>query len=123
MFKWLKETFWPEVIRAPVEGVVFPPDTSLLQLQGFAPEHFSYGIEILNDRQTSFEFVVQTLQEHLDMTLREARVTAASIHARGGVILRQNSYEQARKLADLIVTSARAAHFPLVCRALAAGHG
>lgn len=120
MLRRLRELFWPAVKSEPLAEVVFPPDASLLQLEGFAPERFSFGIEILNDRQTSMEFVVSVLQKHLGMTRNEALLTAIKIHGKGGVILEQPSYEHAKQLSSLIMDSAREANFPLVCRAIAA---
>ena len=120
MFRLLKAVFCPPVKVERGPGVVFPPEASLLQLEGFVPAAFSYGVEILNDKETSFEFVAAVLQKYAGMTRKHALLTAANIHIKGGVILEHSSLEQAERLSGLIVQSAREAPFPLVCRAITA---
>jgi ATP-dependent Clp protease adapter protein ClpS len=118
MFRGLRSWLREYTRTQPATSVVFPPGTSLLQLQGFAPEKFSYGVEILNDDVTSCEFVTSTLQQHVGMGRRAAFLVAVNIHMKGGAILALESLEEAERLSELIVQSARAAQFPLVCRAI-----
>jgi ATP-dependent Clp protease adapter protein ClpS len=118
VWRILKSIFWPRVTHQQVQEVVFPPETSLLLKGGFEPEDFWYGVEILNDSQTPFEFVVSKLQEHAAMKSRDARLVAVKIHMKGGVILKQGSLEDAKRLSALILQSAREANFPLMCRAI-----
>ncbi len=114
--KWLQEFTRTQ----PAPSIVFPPSTSLLHLQGFTPAKFSCGVEILNDNETSLEFVTSALQEHAGMERRAAFLIAVNIHMKGGVIIERQSFEEAEKLSASIVQSARASQFPLVCRAIKA---
>ena len=120
MLRQLRNLFWPPAKVERVSEVVLPPSTSLLELAEFVPEHFAHGVEILNDTETSMEFVVSVLREHAGMTRNNAFLTAVDIHSKGGTILRQDSLAQAQRLADLIMRSATEAKFPLVCRAVSA---
>jgi ATP-dependent Clp protease adapter protein ClpS len=123
MFQRLLDWLLGPVTSQPAPCVVFPPDTSLLEHQGFVPENFRCGVEILNDNETSLEFVVSALQEHAGMKRKAALLAAVNIHMKGGVILELKSLEDAERLAAAIVRSARGASFPLVCRALTAQQG
>lgn len=120
MLRRLKDIFWPPAKVERVSEVVLPPGTSLVELAEFVPEHFAYGVEILNDTETSMEFVVAALREHSGMTRNKALLTAVDIHRKGGAIVKQDSLEQAQRLSDLILHSAREAKFPLICRAVSA---
>ena len=120
MLRQLKDIFWSPVKAERVSEVVPPADTSLVQIAEFVPEHFAYGVEILNDTETSMEFVVSVLREHAGMTRNNALLAAVDIHRKGGVILKQSSMEQAQRLAIRILQSASEAKFPLVCRAVSA---
>jgi ATP-dependent Clp protease adapter protein ClpS len=120
MWRQLKEILWPPVKVECVSEVVLPPGTSLLDLAGFMPEHFAYGVEILNDSHTSMEFVVSVLRKHAGMTRDNALLTAVNIHRKGGAIIEQSSLDQAQRLADLILQSARETKFPLFCRVVSA---
>jgi ATP-dependent Clp protease adapter protein ClpS len=128
MFRGLGK-WWREFKRTqPAPSIVFPPSTSLLHLPGFTPAKFSCGVEILNDNETSVEFVISALEKHAGMERRAALLIAVNIHMKGGVIIERQSFEEAEKLSTSIVQSARAAQFPLVCRAIkaqerAAGNG
>jgi hypothetical protein len=44
--------------RKRAQSPVFPPETSLLQVEGFVPAGFLCGIEIMNDNLTPMAFVV-----------------------------------------------------------------
>jgi ATP-dependent Clp protease adapter protein ClpS len=120
MLRQLKAIFWPPVKVERVSEVVLAPGTSLLDLAEFIPEHFAYGVEILNDTETSMEFVVSVLREHAGMTRSKALLTAVDIHRKGGTIIKQDSLDQAQRITDFIVQSAREAKFPLACRAVSA---
>jgi len=120
MLRQLRAIFWPPVKVERVSEVVLPPGTSLLDLAEFIPEHFAYGVEILNDSETSMEFVVSVLREHAGMTRNNALLTAVDIHRKGGAIIKRSSLDEAQRLADRILLSAREAKYPLVCHAVSA---
>ena len=50
---------------------VFPPNTALLSIDGFAPTGFSTGIEVFNDNTTPMQFVADVLSD--TFTLRGSR--------------------------------------------------
>jgi ATP-dependent Clp protease adapter protein ClpS len=120
MLRQLKAIFWPPVKVERVLEVVLPAGTSLLDLAEFIPDNFAYGVEVLNDTETSLEFVVSVLREHAGMTRNSALLTAVDIHRKGGAIIKQDSLDQAQRLTDRMLQSARGAKFPLVCRAVSA---
>lgn len=99
---------------------VFPTDTTLLQREGFVPDHFQYGVEIFNDNTTPMPFVVKTLKENLKITEKKAIDIMLEIHAKGGVIIPLESMEQARYVADAITSDADRMNHNLVCRAISA---
>jgi ATP-dependent Clp protease adapter protein ClpS len=102
----------------PTPSHIFPPETSLLNTEGFLPVGFHCGIEILNDDRTHMEFVVSVLQSAVGLSRVEAVRTMLEIHNKGGILLPMQSSEQSRRVAELIVTGAREKNHPLVCRAV-----
>jgi ATP-dependent Clp protease adapter protein ClpS len=104
----------------PISSTVFPPETSLIAVGGFSPPGFEWGIEILNDDRTPMLFVVSILQDTMGMTEKNAVRVMLDIHQKGGVLLPTSTPEEANRIADLIVSEARAKDHPLVCRAVSA---
>jgi ATP-dependent Clp protease adapter protein ClpS len=102
----------------PTPSHVFPPETSLLKTEGFLPDGFRCGVEILNDDRTPMEFVISVLQSGAGLSTLEATRTMLEIHKKGGILLPMQSIEQSRRVAELIVTEARGKNHPLVCRAV-----
>lgn len=105
-------------IEPPPPSRVLPPETSLLQLGGFAPAGFRHGVEILNDDGTKMEFVVSVLQKNLGFSEPEAIRTMLDIHRNGGVIVARASLEDSKRVADAVTDEARLASYPLMCRAV-----
>jgi len=106
-------------LRAPAASSrVFPPETSLLRMEGFTPAGFRCGIEILNDDRTPMEFVVAVLTEALGFNQTDAIRTMLYIHQNGGVLLSRDSPEEATRVAEAVAAEARAQNHPLVCRAV-----
>jgi ATP-dependent Clp protease adapter protein ClpS len=102
----------------PIPSQTFPPETSLLNKEGFLPVGFLCGIEILNDDRTPMEFVVSVLQRNAGLNTVDAMKTMLEIHKKGGKLLPMQSFEYSRRVAELIVTAARGKEFPLICRAV-----
>ncbi len=96
----------------------FPPDTSLLTLDGFTPANFSVGVEILNDDTTPMEFVVNTLTQHLQISREDAFKMMLEIHGKGGVIVPLEDMKSAVSIAHRIAEEVQAHHHRLVCRAV-----
>jgi ATP-dependent Clp protease adapter protein ClpS len=95
---------------------IFPPETSLLQLEGFAPPGFHTGIEILNDEKTPMQFVVDALTKHLQLDLQAAVDLMLRIHNTGGALVPMEDEGRARALADAVTSEAQAQGHPLVFR-------
>jgi ATP-dependent Clp protease adapter protein ClpS len=107
----------PPVITKPTDqSPIFPQDTRLLTLSGFRSPGFVHGIEILNDRTTPMEFVVNSLTSHLGLTQKEAIETMLNIHNTGGALIALASAPDAQRLADTLSSEACAAGHSLVCR-------
>jgi len=106
-----------------VPGVVFPRDTRLLDIGGFRPDGFAFGIEILNDDQTSMDFVVWVLMEHVGLDQETAVKRMLDIHTEGGVLLTAESEAEAERIAAVVVSHAKERNYPLVCRAVSAQQG
>ena len=97
---------------------VFPLDTSLLRMKGFAPAGFSCGIELMNDNLTPMAFVVSVLQNCVGLSEADALRAMLEIHRKGGALLPTASFEEAKRIADLVCAEARGNNHPLVCRAV-----
>jgi ATP-dependent Clp protease adapter protein ClpS len=106
----------PVVAKPTNQSPIFPEDTQLLTVPGFRPAGFVHGIEILNDRTTPMEFVVNCLTAHLGLTQKEAIVTMLNIHNTGGALIALSSAMDAQRIADTLSAEARAAGHSLVCR-------
>jgi ATP-dependent Clp protease adapter protein ClpS len=97
---------------------VFPPDTSLLRMKGFVPVGFSCGIEIMNDNLTPMAFVVSVLQTCLGLSESDAIRTMLDTHRKGGVLFSMASFDESKRVAELVTAEAKAKNHPLVCRAV-----
>ncbi len=107
--------------RRAAEGrqqMVLPPDASLLALDGFVPQGFADGIEILNDITTPMDFVVEVLQKYVGMDKASSVRTMLAIHYRGGVLLAFDSREIANRVAASITIDAQQRNHELICRAV-----
>jgi ATP-dependent Clp protease adapter protein ClpS len=102
----------------PTPSLVFPPETSLLQREGFAPPGFRCGIEILNDDRTPMEFVVTMLCEAVGLSREDAIRTMLDVHTKGGLLLPTASPDESRRIADAVTARARSNNHPLICRAV-----
>ena len=107
----------PLVTAKPTDqSPIFPQHTRLLTLPGFRPDDFVHGIEILNDRTTPMEFVVNSLTAHLGLTQKEAIAMMLTIHNTGGALIALSCAMDAQRIADTVSAEARAAGHSLVCR-------
>ena len=102
----------------PDTSATFSPKTQLTRLQGYIPQGFKAGIEILNDNTTTMEFVVSTLTTHMDIAQEEAIAMMLDIHRKGGILISLPSYEKASEVARAITSDATANGFKLICRAI-----
>ncbi len=100
------------------QQVVLPPDVSLPALDGFIPQGFTDGIEILNDVTTPMDFVVEVLQKYVGLDKASSVRTMLAIHYRGGVLLPFDSREIANRVADSITIDAQQRNHNLICRAV-----
>ena len=110
-------------IKPPPPPRIFPAETSLLQLGGFAPAGLRHGVEILNDDRTTMEFVVSVLKKNFGLDEPEAIRTMLEIHRNGGVILAQGSLEESSRIAAAVTEEARLGSHPLTCRAVSVDGG
>jgi ATP-dependent Clp protease adapter protein ClpS len=97
---------------------VFAPDTSLLTVKGYVPEGFSCGLELMNDNATPMAFVVSVLMRCVGLGESEATRTMLVIHTKGGALLPMPSFEESKRVAELVTAEARNNNHPLVCRAV-----
>lgn len=104
--------------RKPMQTPVFPPETALLRLDGFTPPGFVSGVEILNDNLTPMAFVISVLRSGIGLSETDAIRTMLPIHKKGGVLLPVQSFDEAERVADFVVSEARSKNHPLVCRAV-----
>ncbi len=102
----------------PISSRVFPPETSLSRMAGFAPDGFRCGIEILNDDRTPMEFVVTVLRNAVGLSEKDAIRTMIEIHTKGGVLLPKASLDESQRIADAVTAEALSSKHPLVCRAV-----
>jgi ATP-dependent Clp protease adapter protein ClpS len=105
-------------VTRPQNPVVLPPETSLLELGGFAPPGFSHGLEILNDQRTPMQFVVDLLNTHMGLSHHDSIRIMLDIHNRGGALLPTVSATEARRIAAAITADAAREKHPLACRAV-----
>jgi len=97
---------------------VFPPDTSLLTVKQLVPEGFSCGLELMNDNATPMAFVVLVLMRCVGLGESEATRTMLAIHTKGGALLPMPSFEESKRVAELVTAEARNNNHELVCRAV-----
>jgi ATP-dependent Clp protease adaptor protein ClpS len=67
----------------------------------------------LNDNQTSYEFVVESLMEHFDYTAETADQITIDIHESGSAVVAVLPYEIAEQKGVEVTMLARAQSFPL----------
>lgn len=107
----------PPLVITPIDQTpVFPPDTRLITRPGFRPPGFIQGIEMLNDKSTPMEFVVDLLMRHLALSQAEAAVKTLDMHNTGGMLIPLPTAETAHRIADAIAAEAQAAGHSFVCR-------
>jgi len=111
---WKKAPHPLAVFTAP--SPVFSPDTRLASLQGFLPDSFVVGVEILNDNSTPMEFVVRALMKHLQLERNNAIELMLAIHQKGGALVPLPSLEKAEAVATGVARDAQAHSHSLVCR-------
>jgi ATP-dependent Clp protease adapter protein ClpS len=97
---------------------VFPPDTSLLRMKGFAPAGFTCGLEIMNDNLTPMTFVVSVLRNFVGLSENDAMRLMLEVHKKGGVLFPMASFDESRRIAELVSAEALRNNHPLVCRAV-----
>jgi ATP-dependent Clp protease adapter protein ClpS len=97
---------------------VFPAGTSLLKTKRFVPAGFASGVEIMNDNLTPMAFVVSVLQNHVGLSETDAIRKMLEIHTKGGVLLPTPSFDEARRIVELVNAEAQTKGHPLVCRAV-----
>jgi len=103
---------------SPLHGVLLPADTRLETVQGFLPENFVTGVEILNDAATPMEFVVDTLCRHLRMDRKSAIELMLTIHSKGGAMVPLASAEEALTVAAGVAADNQSSGYKLTCRAV-----
>jgi ATP-dependent Clp protease adapter protein ClpS len=111
-------TAWLSALFRPATGLILPPGTSLIHVEGMIPLGFRCGLEILNDDKTPMLFVVSVLRSRVSLSNEDAHRTMLTIHERGGILLPIPSLEESRRIADAVTEDATKKHHPLVCRAV-----
>jgi ATP-dependent Clp protease adaptor protein ClpS len=72
-----------------------------------------YRVVYLNDNQTSYEFVVESLMEHFDYTAETADQITIDIHESGSAVVAVLPYEIAEQKGVEVTMLARAQSYPL----------
>ena len=75
-----------------------------------------YRVVYLNDNQTTYEFVVDTLMEYFDYTVETAEVITKDIHEAGSACVAVLPYEIAEQKGVEVTMLARAQNYPLQIR-------
>jgi ATP-dependent Clp protease adaptor protein ClpS len=75
-----------------------------------------YRVVYLNDNQTTYEFVVETLIEYFDYTVETAQTITADIHDAGSACVAVLPYEIAEQKGVEVTMLARAQSYPLQIR-------
>jgi ATP-dependent Clp protease adaptor protein ClpS len=75
-----------------------------------------YRVVYLNDNQTTYEFVVETLIEYFDYTTETAQTITADIHDAGSACVAVLPYEVAEQKGIEVTMLARAQSYPLQIR-------
>jgi ATP-dependent Clp protease adaptor protein ClpS len=72
-----------------------------------------YRVVYLNDNQTTYEFVVETLIEYFDYTAETAEQITVDIHEAGSAVVAVLPYEIAEQKGVEVTMLARAQSYPL----------
>ena len=75
-----------------------------------------YRVVYLNDNQTTYEFVVETLMQYFDYTVETAQTITADIHEAGSACVAVLPYEIAEQKGIEVTLQARAQNYPLQVR-------
>ena len=75
-----------------------------------------YRVVYLNDNQTTYEFVVETLMEYFDYTADTAHNITNDIHEAGSACVAVLPYEIAEQKGIEVTMQARAQNYPLQIR-------
>jgi ATP-dependent Clp protease adaptor protein ClpS len=75
-----------------------------------------YRVVYLNDNQTTYEFVVETLIEYFDYTADTAHTITSDIHDVGSACVAVLPYEIAEQKGIEVTMQARAQNYPLQIR-------
>ena len=75
-----------------------------------------YRVVYLNDNQTTYEFVVETLMQYFDYTVDTAQTITADIHEAGSACVAVLPYEIAEQKGIEVTLQARAQNYPLQIR-------
>ena len=75
-----------------------------------------YRVVYLNDNQTTYEFVVETLMQYFDYTVETAQTITADIHEAGSACVAVLPYEIAEQKGIEVTMLARAQSYPLQVR-------
>jgi ATP-dependent Clp protease adapter protein ClpS len=105
------------LVKSEPPSPVFDANTSLLSLEGFTPDAFTVGLEVLNDDTTPMEFVVYLFEKYIGLEHDDAIAMMLKTHQRGGVLI-PLPLERANKIASDMAEEVEAAGQNLVCRAV-----
>jgi len=75
-----------------------------------------YRVVYLNDNQTTYEFVVETLIEYFDYNAETAHTITSDIHDAGSACVAVLPYEIAEQKGVEVTMQARAQNYPLQIR-------
>jgi ATP-dependent Clp protease adaptor protein ClpS len=75
-----------------------------------------YRVVYLNDNQTTYEFVVETLMEYFDYNVETAETITKDIHEEGSACVAVLPYEIAEQKGVEVTMLARAQNYPLQIR-------
>ena len=75
-----------------------------------------YRVVYLNDNQTTYEFVVESLMQYFDYTVETAQTITADIHEAGSACVAVLPYEIAEQKGIEVTMLARAQSYPLQIR-------
>jgi ATP-dependent Clp protease adapter protein ClpS len=107
--------------REPLPSPVFPDGTELTEMEGFAPEGFVSGVQILNDATTPMWDVVELLMGTLGMSKDDAVKIMLQIHLKGGALLRMSTSAEASERAGALSSEALARSLPLRVKRVGVG--
>jgi ATP-dependent Clp protease adapter protein ClpS len=105
-------------MNAASESPVFAPDTSLLAIPALVPSGFRQGLEILNDRHTPLDFVLDMFVRHVGCAGNVAVRRGVQIHNQGGLLLPIASLAEAERIAAAVAQDVAAAGHAFICRAV-----